>query len=149
MIFLPNREIFASPIFKRKRMFENVLVSVRGRRSELRSLKTLLVVFRQLRHRMLITIGSHASVTVLILVREDGVTNKETNMVSPSPVDSFFATFTGLKKVFYRNVSLLAIILFPLTYQMIIVEFLIEEHTSGACNNTGKFGPKLRSRSLF
>ena len=60
-------------------------------------------------------------------------------MASPSPVDSFFATFTGLKKILYRNISLLALILFPLTYQMIIVEFLIEEHTSGACNNTGNF----------
>ena len=75
------------------------------------------------------------------------MTNRETNMVSPSPVDSFFATFTVLKKVLYRNVSLLALILFPLTYQMIIVEFLIEEHSSEACNYTGKFDLKLRSCS--
>lgn len=59
-------------------------------------------------------------------------------MANPSPVDSFFATFTGLKKILYRNISLLAIIMFPLTYQMIIVEFLIEEQTSGACDKTGK-----------
>lgn len=63
----------------------------------------------------------------------------ETNMASsPSPVDSFFATFTGLKPILYRNTSLLALILFPLTYQMIVVEFLIEEHASGACNKTGE-----------
>jgi len=63
----------------------------------------------------------------------------ETNMASPSPLDSFFATFTGLKSVLYRNGSLLAIIMFPLTYQMAIIGFLIEEEASGACNKTGEF----------
>ena len=61
-----------------------------------------------------------------------------TNMASPSPVDSFFATFTGLKSILYRNTSLLAIIMFPLTYQMVIVGFLIEEEASGVCNRTGE-----------
>lgn len=80
-----------------------------------------------------ITKGGHAqaSVTTRIL-------NKETNMANPSPVDSFFATFTGLKTILYRNISLLTVIIFPLAYQMIIVDFLSEEHKSGACNNTGK-----------
>lgn len=64
-----------------------------------------------------------------------GVTNS-TNMASPSPVDSFFATFTGLKSILYRNTSLLAVIMFPLTYQMVIVGFLIEEEASGVCNKT-------------
>ena len=59
-------------------------------------------------------------------------------MVNPSPVDSFFATFTGLKTILYRNISLLTVIIFPLAYQMIIVDFLSQEHKSGACNNTGK-----------
>lgn len=67
-----------------------------------------------------------------------GVT-ESTNMASPSPVDSFFATFTGLKSILYRNTSLLAIIMFPLTYQMVIVGFLIEEEASGVCNKTGEF----------
>ena len=80
-----------------------------------------------------ITKGSHAqaSVTTRIL-------NKETNMANPSPVDSFFATFTGLKTILYRNIALLTVIIFPLAYQMIIVDFLSQEHKSGACNNTGK-----------
>ena len=59
-------------------------------------------------------------------------------MANPSPVDSFFATFTGLKTILYRNISLLTVIIFPLAYQMIIVDFLSQEHKSGACNNTGK-----------
>lgn len=80
-----------------------------------------------------ITKGGHAqaSVTTRIL-------NKETNMANPSPVDSFFATFTGLKTILYRKISLLTVIIFPLAYQIIIVDFLSEEHMSGACNNTGK-----------
>ncbi|XP_068722913.1 solute carrier family 22 member 13-like isoform X2 [Montipora capricornis] len=52
------------------------------------------------------------------------------------PVDSFFATLSGLNKTLYRNISLLALILFILTYQSIIVEFLIEKQISGACNET-------------
>ena len=65
-------------------------------------------------------------------------------MANPSPVDSFFATFTGLKTILYRNISLLTVIIFPLAYQMIIVDFLSQEHKSGACNNTGKqFHPFL------
>ena len=59
-------------------------------------------------------------------------------MANPSPVDSFFATFTGLKTILFRNISLLTVIIFPLAYQMIIVDFLSQEHKSGACNNTGK-----------
>lgn len=79
------------------------------------------------------TKGGHAQASVTTKIFKQG-----TNMANPSPVDSFFATFTGLKTILYRNISLLTVILFPLAYQMIIVDFLSEEHKSGACNNTGR-----------
>ena len=59
-------------------------------------------------------------------------------MAGPSPVDSFFATFPGLRTVLYRNTSLVALMLFTLTYQMVILEFLIEEQGKGACTSTSK-----------
>lgn len=60
-------------------------------------------------------------------------------MSHSSPVESFFVNLTGTKKCLYGNVPLLALILFPLTYQIIIVELLSEEHPNRACNKTGKF----------
>lgn len=60
-------------------------------------------------------------------------------MSHSSSVESFFANLMGTKKCLYGNVSLLALILFPLTYQIIIVELLSEEHRKRDCNKTGKF----------
>ncbi|XP_027037262.1 organic cation transporter protein-like [Pocillopora damicornis] len=54
-------------------------------------------------------------------------------MAGPSPVDSFYATFPRLKSVLYRSTSILAFILFFLTYQMAILEFLIDEQEKGVC----------------
>ena len=72
------------------------------------------------------------------------VTSRDTNykqnkMSHSSFVESFFVNLMGTKKCLYGNVSLLALILFPLTYQIIIVELLSEEHPKRACNTTGKF----------
>lgn len=72
------------------------------------------------------------------------VTSRDTNykqnkMSHSASVESFFVNLMGTKKCLYGNVSLLALILFPLTYQIIIVELLSEEHPKRACNKTGKF----------
>ena len=59
-------------------------------------------------------------------------------MAGPSPVDSFYATFPRLKSVLYRSTSILAFILFFLTYQMAILEFLIDEQEKGVCISASK-----------
>lgn len=59
----------------------------------------------------------------------------------------YWETFTQLKKVLLRNVSLLSVIMFPLTYQVISVEFFVEEQSPNACNYTRKFD--LKDRILF
>lgn len=50
----------------------------------------------------------------------------------------YWNSFTQLKNVLLRNISLLSIIMFPLAYQVICVEFFVEEQSISACNVTGK-----------
>ncbi|XP_031571958.1 organic cation transporter protein-like [Actinia tenebrosa] len=50
----------------------------------------------------------------------------------------FWKSFTQLRKILLRNISVLALIMFPLTYQIIAVEFFVEEESSSACNYSGR-----------
>ena len=60
-------------------------------------------------------------------------------MATLSAVDSFWATFTEMRKLLYRHITLLFIITIPVTYQIICVEFLIEEWEHKNYLTNGKF----------
>lgn len=61
----------------------------------------------------------------------------------------FWKSFTETRKILLRNIKVLGLIMFPLTYQIIAVDFFVEEESSSACNFTGKRDVFYESRKCI
>lgn len=86
----------------------------------------------------------HVSFTYLTKHEHEHRTTNVRKMAGRIAVDlsQYWDSFTQLRKVLLRNISLLSLMMFPLTYQVICVEFLVEEQSLGACNYTGRSRPR-------
>ena len=49
----------------------------------------------------------------------------------------FWKSFAEMKTKLLKNISILSLIMVPITYQVISVEFFVEEEATGACNYSG------------